>query len=168
MKRLTLIALLLLLPLAAAPARAGEITALAPADVAELLAPPAQGVRVIMLWALYCHYCEPNMATLAQWRAEQAGPAELILVSTDPIAQRTALEARLAAAGMQDQAARAYSESSPERLNFLLDPNWGGELPRTLVIHADGHRAAVSGKLGEAQLQKLGLPACRACAAAGT
>jgi hypothetical protein len=51
--------------------------------------------------------------------------------------------------------ARAYAEASPERLNFLLDPNWGGETPRVLVIRADGSRQGISGELTAPQLQKL-------------
>jgi hypothetical protein len=51
--------------------------------------------------------------------------------------------------------ARACAEASPERINFLLDPNWGGETPRVLVIRADGSRIDISGELTLAQLHKL-------------
>jgi hypothetical protein len=51
--------------------------------------------------------------------------------------------------------ARAYAETSPERINFLLDPDWGGETPRVLVIRADGSRSGISGALTPTQLQKL-------------
>jgi iron complex outermembrane receptor protein len=50
---------------------------------------------------------------------------------------------------------RAYAEASPERINFLLDPHWGGETPRVLVIRADGSRLGISGALTPAQLKKL-------------
>ena len=56
---------------------------------------------------------------------------------------------------MDGYPARAYAEASPERINFLLDPNWGGETPRVLVIRADGSRLGISGELTPAQLQKL-------------
>jgi iron complex outermembrane receptor protein len=51
--------------------------------------------------------------------------------------------------------ARAYAAATPERINYLIDPGWGGETPRTLVIHADGTRAGISGALTPAQLRKL-------------
>ncbi len=154
------LALLLMLSM---PAPAAEISVLTPAEAPTLLEPPPQGVRVLMLWALYCHYCEANMSYLAQWQKEQTDDVELILVATDPIQQHDELAARLDAAGMAAYPARAYSEASPERLNFILDSTWGGELPRTLVIHADGRRLGTSGRLSDAQLQKLDLPPCRTC-----
>ena len=51
--------------------------------------------------------------------------------------------------------ARAYAEASPERLDFLIDSNWGGETPRTEIIRADGSRLGISGELTAPQLQKL-------------
>jgi hypothetical protein len=76
-------------------------------------------------------------------------------VTTDSIGQREAIEARLRSMQMTGYPARAYAEASPEQINFLLDPNWGGETPRVLVIRADGSRLGISGALTPAQLQKL-------------
>jgi len=56
---------------------------------------------------------------------------------------------------MDGYPARAYAEAAPERLDYLLDPNWGGETPRPLLIRADGSRRGISGELSAAQLQKL-------------
>lgn len=61
-------------------------------------------------------------------------------------------------AGMQDYVAYAYAASVPTQLNFLLDPGWGGEWPRTLTLRADGTRGALSGKLTAIQLQHLRRP----------
>lgn len=59
------------------------------------------------------------------------------------------------APGTAAYAARAYADATAFRLNFLIEPEWRGELPRTLVIHADGRRAAASGRLRAAQLDRL-------------
>lgn len=48
-----------------------------------------------------------------------------------------------------------YAEAAPQRLDYLIDPDWGGETPRTLVIHADGTRTASSGELTATQLQRI-------------
>jgi len=37
----------------------------------------------------------------------------------------------------------------------LLDPDWGGETPRVLVIRADGSRNGFSGQLTSKQLRAL-------------
>ena len=76
-------------------------------------------------------------------------------MSTDSIEQRAAIEARLRHAGMADYPARAYADATPERINFVLDPDWGGETPRVLLIRADGTRLGISGELTPRQLQKL-------------
>jgi hypothetical protein len=54
-----------------------------------------------------------------------------------------------------DVAALLKPPAHGERINFLLDPHWGGETPRVLVIRADGSRLGISGALTPAQLRKL-------------
>ena len=144
----------LLLSLAAI-ARAGTLQPLRAGDVPALLAPPAHGERLLALWALDCASCEPNLQALA--RLQQAHPQaiELVTVATDDMAQRQAIEKRLHAAGMDAWPARAYADAMPERLNYLLDPEWGGETPRVLVIRADGSRQGYSGELTAKQLQAI-------------
>jgi hypothetical protein len=146
---------LAILLLAPALATAGSLKPLAAADVPALLAPPAHGERLIALWALDCAYCEPNLQALA--RLQQAHPEaiELVTVATDDMTHEAAIEKRLATAGMTAWPARAYADATPERLNYLLDPKWGGETPRVLVIRADGSRHGYSGELTTKQLQAL-------------
>lgn len=151
MKRL-LLALVLWLP---ALACAGTLQPLAAANVPALLQPPAHGTRILALWSLDCAYCEPNLEALAALQRASPQGIELVTVTTDSIALRTAIEARLHSMKMDGWPARAYAEASPERINFLLDPNWGGETPRVLVIHADGSLRGISGALTPAQLQKI-------------
>jgi len=151
MKRLVL-AFALLLP---SIAMAGSLQPLTAAEVPTLLRPPAHGERIIALWSLDCAYCEPNLEAFAALQRAHPREIELLTVTTDSIAQREAIEARLRSLQMTGYAARAYAEASPEQINFLLDPNWGGETPRVLVIRADGSQLGISGALTPAQLQKL-------------
>ena len=151
MKRL-LLAFVCMLP---ALASAGSLEPLSATDVPTLLQPPAHGERIIALWAFDCAYCEQNLQALATLQRAHPEAIELITVATDSIEQHDAIEARLRNARVEDYRARAYAEASPERINFLLDPNWGGEMPRVLVIRADGSRLGFSGALTPAQLQKL-------------
>jgi iron complex outermembrane receptor protein len=146
------LAILLLMP---AIATAGSLEALTAADVPALLAPPPHGERLIALWALDCAYCEPNLQALA--RLQQAHPQaiELVTVATDDMAHRSAIEKRLQAAGVSAWPSRAYADATPERLNYLIDPDWGGETPHLLVIRADGSHVGYSGELTAKQLQAL-------------
>ena len=147
-----LLAVALLMPIAS---NAATLQPLGAADVATLLLPPAQGERLIAVWALDCAYCEPNLTALAALQRAHPKQIELITVATDSVDQRAAIEARLKNMNMTAYPARAYTEATPERINFMLDPKWGGETPRVLVIRADGSRFGISGALTPAQLKKL-------------
>ena len=151
MKRLLLVFALLFPVLA----MAGTLQPLAADDVAALLKPPAHGKRVIALWALDCAYCESNLEALVKLQRAHSQNIELVIVTTDSIERRQTIQARLQHMKLDGLPNRAYAEATPERLNFLLDPNWGGETPRVLVIRADGSRIGISGELTPAQLRKI-------------
>ncbi len=151
MKRL-LFALALLCPLLAV---ATSLQPLGATQIPALLQPPAHGARLIAVWALDCAYCEPNLKALATLQRTHPRELQLVTLATDSIEMRSAIETRLRQAGVASYPACAYAEASPERLNFLLDPKWGGETPRVLLIRADGSRLGISGELTPAQLRKL-------------
>lgn len=136
-------------------AAAGALQPLTSADIPALTAPPAHGERLIALWALDCAYCEPNLQALARLQRAHPDAVELVTVATDDIANAGAITRRLHDAGMAAWPARAYADPQPERMNFLLDPDWGGETPRVLVIRADGTRQGYSGELTSRQLRAL-------------
>jgi hypothetical protein len=150
MRRLILLAALAL----TGPAFAAPPAAIAATDVKDLVAAPAKGVRIVALWALDCAYCEENLSALATWQRQHAN-VDLVFVATDSIGQRDVLAARLKAAGLDSVPARAYADATPDRINYLIDPNWGGETPRTLVIRADGTRKAFSGALSAERIASL-------------
>lgn len=138
-----------------AAAHADSLRPLHAADIPALLAPPARGERLIALWALDCAYCEPNLQALAQLQRAHPGTIQLVTVATDDVDLRQPIEARLHAAGMDAWPAYAYADATPERTNYLLDPGWGGETPRVLVVRADGTRQGYSGELTEKQLRAI-------------
>lgn len=152
MIRRALLAVLLVLPLVA---QAGAPVALKAEDVPALLKPPAHGVRVLALWGLDCAYCESNLQALMKLQRAHPREIELIAVATDSVEQSVALEQRLHAAGVDTLPSRAYADATPERINYLIDPDWGGELPRTLIIRADGSRSGISGQLTPAKLATI-------------
>ncbi|UPG93414.1 TlpA family protein disulfide reductase [Luteibacter aegosomatissinici] len=138
----------------AAPVVAATPQALDAKGVPALVAVPAKGSKVVALWSLDCAYCEENLAALRAYQ-RQHPDVDLIYVATDPVRQGEALEARLKHAKLDDVPARAYADATPDRLNFLIDPSWGGETPRTLVVHADGSRQAYSGALTPERIATL-------------
>lgn len=130
-------------------------TPLSGADVPELLAPPAQGKRIIAIWSLGCVYCEPNLAALAELQRAHPRKLQLVTVALDNIAQRSEIAARLSRIKMADYPARAYAAMDPAHTNYQIAPNWGGATPFTIVIGADGSRTDYVGKLTATQLQRI-------------
>lgn len=152
-----LIALLApLLALAAVlPASAVDVHPLDASQIPALLAPPVHGERFLALWSLECAYCEGNLQALAQIQRAHPNQVELVTVATDSISVGKEIADRLHKTGMDAYTARAFADDMPDRLNYLLDPHWGGELPRVLVIRADGSRHGYSGQLDAVTLRKL-------------
>lgn len=136
-------------------AQAASPAALRAEDVPALLKPPTRGVRVLAIWALDCAYCESNLQALGRLQHAQPDAIELITIATDSIDQSDMIATRLHTAVMDAWPARAYADATPERINYLIDPNWGGETPRTLVIRADGTRLGISGELTPAKLKSI-------------
>lgn len=142
-------------PLQTASSAPASLTVLNAANIPTLVQAPAHGARLIALWSLSCTYCEPNLKALAALQRAHPSDFELVTVATDSIHESAAIMTRLRQAGVAGFPARAYAEATPDRLNFLLDPKWGGETPRVLVIRADGTRVGVSGELTPGQLKKI-------------
>lgn len=133
------------------------VTPLTPAEIPALLKPPAHGERILMFWALDCVYCEPNMRALAKLQRAHPRRIEFVTIDTDDIhTNHAAIVKRLTeVGGMHGFGALAYTEAAPQRMNFIVDPNWGGVLPHTIVVFANRKRIATNGLLTPKQLRSI-------------
>lgn len=120
-----------------------------------LVNPAAYGRPAILaLWSLECVHCKKNLALFAQM-AKAHGELDLLTLAVEPPA--AALAEALERFGVSG-ARYAYGSDVPEALAYAIDPNWRGELPRTLFFDGRGGVVAVSGVVGEADvLARLGL-----------
>lgn len=101
---------------------------------------------VVHVWGLTCAPCLIELPDWGRLAAAQPG-SQLVFIQFDPM-PRARVAATMRRAGIDR--ARNYSVAAPpdERLHFEVDPDWGGQLPRTLLIAADGSTAdAVSGSI---------------------
>lgn len=116
---------------------------------ARRLLDPAGGARIVTLWSEECGYCKINLDRLAR-----LGPdgVRVVTVLSERRDAAALLWPELARRGLTAEA-WAFGDEAPERLRHALDPAWRGELPRSYLIDAEGHREAVSGVLSEATLQ---------------
>ena len=116
---------------------------LVPGSFREILASGAGRPVIVHLWGLTCAPC---IVELPRWAAfVRAHPrANVAFVQTDPMpAARVAAALRRAG----HEGARHWTAPAPldERARYEIDPDWAGELPRTVLIGADGRRNGVSG-----------------------
>lgn len=125
-------------------------------EQARLLVDPAQYQKptLLALWSLECAYCKKNLAQFAELQRQHPG-MQLITLAAEPAnsGHTEALE-KLAVPGRHF----AYGNQAPEALAFAIDPNWRGELPRTLLFDGQGGRQALSGVIApQRAMQLLGL-----------
>jgi protein-disulfide isomerase len=151
MKRLMmLMAALLFFVQSVPPARAAavELQPLAAADVARVLAAETGKAQIVEIWSLDCSYCRENVARIAQWQLKHRD-VRVTMIAMDSLDDNTeALSQALAAMELPPQVAQyANAEAIPEKLRRALDPEWRGELPRTVLIDARGKRQSHSGLL---------------------
>jgi hypothetical protein len=63
----------------------------------------------------------------------------LVLIAADPTPADVAdLSATLDKAGLAKAESWAFADAFSERLRFEIDPQWRGEMPRTILVAADG------------------------------
>lgn len=111
---------------------------------------------VLILWSLDCVYCQASLAVLAQEKPARPG-LNIVTLATDPLddPQAAALVAqRLRKLGLTRDA-WAFGAAPPEQLRYAVDPKWHGEMPRSYWFDAQGKRAAYSGVLTPAMIDKL-------------
>jgi len=139
--------------LIAVAAHAGSLEPLRAADVNALFAAPQGKPQIVEIWSLDCSYCRANAARIVEWQKRHRD-VRLTMIAMDPIDDNAAaLSQVLASLPLPPQTALyANAEAIPDKLRRALDPNWHGEMPRTLLIDAHGTRQATSGLLQPAVL----------------
>jgi thiol-disulfide isomerase/thioredoxin len=110
-----------------------------------LLAAHAGKPTVIHFWGLTCAPC---LVELPAWGKLQASRPDLnlVLVAADPVPQAPErLQATLARAGLDRSESWSFTDSFHERLRYEIDPEWSGELPRTVMIDRAGKATVLPG-----------------------
>lgn len=137
----------------AAQARAQPLRPFEPASLEQIVASHKGKPFLLLVWSMDCGFCQVSLDVIA--RARVADPRlQVVTVSTDPVADTVLNEqirTRLGAIGMLDNA-WSYGPQSPERLRFVLDPQWRGEKPRSYWYDASGKRSAYSGTVQPGRL----------------
>ncbi len=100
---------------------------------------------VVHFWGVTCAPC---MGELPKWgQLAQSKPGvDIVFVAADPIPiEPPNIEAAIARTGIGTAEQWMFADSFLERLRFEVSPQWGGELPYTVMIDAGGTVQSTSG-----------------------
>ncbi len=148
MRRIVLIAAALTLGLGAIAlgrAQAADPRPFERGSWAKIRANHAGQPTVFHFWGLTCGPC---LVELPHWGAllEQRRDLRLVLVAADPLPQPTdQVRATLDRAGLAPAESWSFTDRFYEKLRFEIDPRWAGELPRTVMVAADGTTTVLPG-----------------------
>jgi thiol-disulfide isomerase/thioredoxin len=109
---------------------------------------------VVHFWALSCGPC---LVELPVWGAlvRERPDLRLVLVNTDRVSEKPErMIAMLDKVGLGAVESWAFADRFVERLRFEIDPDWRGELPRTVLIGRDGAVTAFSGAADAATVHR--------------
>jgi len=104
---------------------------------------------VLAFWSVYCEPCRDEMA---EWNALKRNHPSLpiVLVSTDPPADRAQIDAFLAKYPPGPVQQWIFADAFTERVRYSVDKSWRGELPKSYFFDA-AHRVEIkSGKVDRA------------------
>ena len=105
---------------------------------------------VVTLWSSDCGYCKANLKLLSSLTRNNR-KLRVITVAAEPEnAHLWPMLSRYGLAGPH----YAYGSDSPEAIAYAIDPNWGGELPRTFLFDGAGRKERISGVLTAPAIEK--------------
>lgn len=108
---------------------------------------------VVHFWGVTCAPC---MGELPKWgELERSRPGvDIVFVAADPIPiEPPNIEAAVAKTGIGAAENWLFSDSFLERLRFEVNPQWGGELPYTVMIDAAGIVKTTAGVMEQKDLR---------------
>jgi hypothetical protein len=126
-------------------AQAGQPTPFERGSWSKLAAAHAGKATVIHFWGVTCAPCLVEMPQWGKLLAERPD-MRLVLIAADPLPQPVEqVDGALQRAGLDKAENWAFADRFNERLRYEIDPGWSGELPRTVLVAADGSRTVLPG-----------------------
>lgn len=110
---------------------------------------------IVHMWGLTCTPCLTELPQWGQLAARHTDVA-LVLIEADRAGGTPDRRAhdRLISAGLGSVESWVFGDRFEERLRFEIDPDWQGELPRTLLITASGAVTAIVGPAEMAEVER--------------
>lgn len=108
---------------------------------------------VLAFWSVDCPHCQGELALIARLLRERPD-LPVLLVSVDPPDLSPQVSARLTELGLIQANNWQFADARAERLRFVIDRQWRGELPRSYLFAGGRQVQVISGALSEAVLRQ--------------
>ena len=109
---------------------------------------------LVHFWGVTCGPCKVELPLLGQFMKDHPG-IDVITISADLVPNLSAAtQSMLEKAGLSSAENFIFSDGFVERLRFEVDPNWQGDIPRTMLISRDGAITTIEGSAEIAELEK--------------
>jgi len=156
MMRYAFVALLGLLVLAsnATSASATEIKPFERGSWQVIRAAHAGRPTLVHFWGVTCGPCKVELPELGKFAKAHPG-IDVVMIDADLVPNSIqAVTTMLAKAGLDKTERWMFGDSYAERLRYEIDPKWQGDIPRTLLIAADGTITTIEGSADISNLEK--------------
>jgi len=119
---------------------------------------------IVHIWGVTCGPCRTEMPLWGAFLRERHDVG-LVLIDADLVPNESgAVAAMLDQAGLSTAENWTFGDGFVEPLRYEIDPQWRGEIPRTVLIAADGATTVLEGVADFAEIRRW-LDAQRAGAA---
>jgi thiol-disulfide isomerase/thioredoxin len=119
-----------------------------------IMAAPEKGVKVVNFWATWCRPCVAELPHFEEtYQNQKANGMELVLITLDDVED---LERRVQPfVSKKNLTAQVYLLDETDQNKFInaIDPDWGGAIPATIVIAANGERTLYEKPLTAQELE---------------
>jgi thiol-disulfide isomerase/thioredoxin len=100
---------------------------------------------MVNFWGVTCGPCKIELPLLGQLMKENPG-LDVVTVDADLVPNLPdATASMLEKAGLSSAENWMFNDGFVERLRYEIDPGWSGELPRTVLVAADGSSTVLPG-----------------------
>jgi thiol-disulfide isomerase/thioredoxin len=109
---------------------------------------------IVHFWGVTCGPCKVELPLLGEFMRDHSA-IDVVTISADlvpdlPDATRSMLEK----SGLRSAENWIFSDGFVERLRFEIDPDWQGDIPRTMLISRVGTITTIEGSAEMTELEK--------------
>ena len=109
---------------------------------------------IVHIWGVTCGPCRTEMPLWGALRRERPD-INLVLIDADLVPNEPgAVAAMVDAAGLGGAENWTFGDGFVERLRYEIDPQWRGEIPRTMLIARDGAVTVMEGSVDFAEVRR--------------